>query len=95
MNFEIFGLRIFIGYEVHNLGLFLSEINEFSMKKFLALMLALMLVFSLSAFAGAEGADPSALTVTAPSGAPALALATLAVENPENYTYVAAVQCFI
>ena len=30
------------------------------------------------------------LKVTAPGGAPALALATLAAENPENYTFVAA-----
>ena len=37
-----------------------------------------------------EPADISGLTVTSPNGAPALALAALAAENPGNYTYVAA-----
>ena len=60
------------------------------MKKLLTLILILALALSLGTAAGAEGADISALTVTSPSGAPALALATLAAENPERYTYVAA-----
>ena len=54
------------------------------MKKFIALILvALMMVCT----ACAEGYT---MTASAPSGAPALALATLAVQNPENYTFVAA-----
>ena len=60
------------------------------MKKLIALMMALALVLGMCAFANAEGADISGLTVTSPSGAPALALATMAVENKDNYTYIAA-----
>ena len=55
------------------------------MKKILMLVLALMLC--VCSFAGAEDA---AMKVSAPSGAPALALAVLAAEHPENYTFVAA-----
>ncbi|MCR5824933.1 MAG: hypothetical protein K6G54_00050 [Oscillospiraceae bacterium] len=40
--------------------------------------------------APAEAVDTSALKIACPNGAPALALATLAVENPDNYTIVAA-----
>lgn len=57
------------------------------MKKFLSLILACVLLLSACAFACAEA---PAFTVAAPSGAPGLALATLAVENPDNYTFVAA-----
>ena len=57
------------------------------MKKFLSLMLILCLTMSLAAFADA---DEYRVKVTAPSGAPALALATLAVDAPEDYTFVAA-----
>lgn len=53
------------------------------MKKFLSLILAAMMLLSCAAMA--EG-----FTASAPSGAPALALATMAVENPDNYTFVAA-----
>lgn len=60
------------------------------MKKILAVMLALALVLGLCAFANAESADVSAMTVTSPGGAPALALAAMAAENPENYQYIAA-----
>ena len=60
------------------------------MKKLIAMMTALVLVMGLCAFANAEGADFSALTVTSPGGAPALALATMAAENKDNYTYIAA-----
>lgn len=60
------------------------------MKKIISMMLALVLALGLCAFAAAEGADVSALTVTSPSGAPALALATMAVENKDNYSYIAA-----
>ena len=60
------------------------------MKKILAMMMALVLVMSLCAFSAAEDADISGLTVTTPGGAPALALAAMAVENPGQYTTVAA-----
>lgn len=54
------------------------------MKKILSLLLVSLL---LACTACAEGYT---VTASAPNGAPALALATLAVENPENYTFVAA-----
>ena len=60
------------------------------MKKFLAMMTSLVLALGLCAFAAAEGADISGLKVTTPGGAPALALAAMAVENPEQYTTIAA-----
>ena len=54
-----------------------------------------MLLISLMLLSGcfacqAESADVSALKISAPSGAPALALATLAVEAPDQYTFVLA-----
>ena len=55
------------------------------MKKFLSLILAAMMLLSLTACAEAP-----AMKVSSPAGAPGLALATLAVQNPENYTFVAA-----
>ena len=60
------------------------------MRTLIKTILALVLVLCLCAAAGAEGVDVSGLKVTAPGGAPALALAALAVENPGQYTYVAA-----
>ena len=60
------------------------------MRKLIALMMILTMVFGLFAFANAESADISGMTVVSPSGAPALALATMAVENKDNYTYIAA-----
>ena len=60
------------------------------MKKLILTLMALMLAVSLSAFSLAESADISGLTVTTPGGAPALALAAMAVENPGQYTTVAA-----
>lgn len=56
------------------------------MKKILSTILVLVMVLSLGAFAMAEGT----LTVTAPNGAPALAIAAFAVENKDMYTPVAA-----
>ena len=55
------------------------------MKKFLSMILAVMMLLSLTACAEAP-----AMKVASPAGAPGLALATLAVQNPENYTFVAA-----
>lgn len=60
------------------------------MKRFVSMIMALVLMLGLCAYANAEGTDISALTVTSPSGAPALALATMAVENQDHYTYIAA-----
>ena len=57
------------------------------MKKILCLILALL---TLGCCAAAEAPADYAVTVASPSGAPGVALATLAVQNPENYTYVAA-----
>ena len=56
------------------------------MRTLIKTILALALVLCLCAAAGAEGVDVSGLKVTAPGGAPALALAALAVENPGQYT---------
>ena len=55
------------------------------MKKFLSLILVALLALSCTACA-----EEYVITASAPSGAPALALATIAVENPENFTFVAA-----
>ena len=57
------------------------------MKKFLSMMLALLMLFAGTALA--ETTD-YAVTVSSPTGAPGVALATLAVLTPDNYTYVAA-----
>ena len=55
------------------------------MKRIIAFFLGLTMLLGLYAFAAA---DETALTLTAPSGAPALAVATLAAENPDGYTFV-------
>ena len=55
------------------------------MKKFLSMILAAMMLLSLTACA-----EVPVMKVASPAGAPGLALATLAVQNPENYTFVAA-----
>ncbi len=77
------------------------------MKKILALVMSLIMVFSFAACgstgsaekteapasqdAGApEAVDVSAFKISSPSGAPALALASVAAENPDNYTFLAA-----
>ena len=60
------------------------------MKKTLFLLLTALLVLGLCAAALAEADDISTLKISSPSGAPGLALATLAAENPDQYTYVAA-----
>ena len=54
------------------------------MKKFLSLLLVSLM---LACTACAEGYT---VTASAPSGAPALALATIAVNDPDNFTFVAA-----
>ena len=64
------------------------------MKKLLTLILTTALILSLCLSGNAESADAPDVTadlkVSAPGGAPALALAVLAAEHPENYTFVAA-----
>ncbi|MBQ4378033.1 MAG: hypothetical protein II821_02405 [Treponema sp.] len=55
------------------------------MKKILTLLVSSMMLVS-SLFAE----NDYQIKVSSPNGAPALALASLAVENPQNYTYVAA-----
>ena len=55
------------------------------MKKFLSLILIGLLALGCTACA-----EEYTVTASAPNGAPALALAMLAVENPANYTFVAA-----
>lgn len=55
------------------------------MKKFLSLILVALMALTCTACA-----EEYVVKASAPSGAPALALAMLAVENPENYTFVAA-----
>ena len=59
------------------------------MKKMICILLAVLLLAGAAAAASAEG-DVSSFRIAAPGGAPALALAVLAAENPENYTFVAA-----
>lgn len=55
------------------------------MKKFLSMLMVSLLLFTCTACA-----EEYVVKASAPSGAPALALATLAVDAPENYTFVAA-----
>ncbi len=64
------------------------------MKKLPTLFLILMV--SLCVFAGGSAENPkkamdlTGLKIASPSGAPAIGLASLAVENPDQYTFVAA-----
>ncbi len=51
------------------------------MKKFFSLLLVALLLAACTACA-----ESYEVKASAPSGAPALALALLAVENPDNYT---------
>jgi NitT/TauT family transport system substrate-binding protein len=60
------------------------------MKKLLSLFFAGITALSLAACGSAKDADTSAVKVSAPNGAPAIALAAIAKENPDNYTFVAA-----
>ena len=53
------------------------------MKKIFSLLIALLVLASASA-------DEYSFLVTSPNGAPGVALALLAQENPENYRYIAA-----
>ena len=59
------------------------------MKKAILLLLTVLFTVLMLMTASAE-TDVSDLKIAAPSGAPALALATLAQENPDQYTFVAA-----
>lgn len=55
------------------------------MKKILSFIVVSSIILLSSLFA-----DEYPVKVSSPNGAPALALASLAAQNPENYTYVAA-----
>ena len=58
------------------------------MKKFIIIILSVLLISVILAPVSADETYP--IKVSAPNGAPALAVAALAVEAPENYTFVAA-----
>ncbi len=65
------------------------------MKRLLVSLALLALAFCVFAQGIAEvsttdAVDLSGLRIASPSGAPAIALASLAVENPEQYTFIAA-----
>ncbi len=60
------------------------------MKKLVSLALSVLMIMSLCVCASAEEADTSMFRISSPSGAPGLALASLAAENPEQYTYLVA-----
>ena len=58
------------------------------MKKLFFIIIAAVLMLSIPVCVSAE--EAYAVKVSAPSGAPALAVATLALSDPESYTFVAA-----
>ena len=58
------------------------------MKKFFIMFLSVLLTLCVIAPINAD--DEYSVKVSAPNGAPALAVATLAVEDPDSYTFVAA-----
>ncbi len=63
------------------------------MKKFLSLLLSAIMVVSLAACGSSDNADKvdiSALKISSPAGAPGLALASIAVNAQDNYTFLAA-----
>ena len=57
------------------------------MRKLMSLLLCVVLFLSVC---GAASAEENAFTVVAPNGAPGIALATLAVNDPDHFPYVAA-----
>ena len=58
------------------------------MKKLFIMFLSVLL--TLCAIAPINADDEYSVKVSAPNGAPALAVATLAAEDPDSYTFVAA-----
>ena len=58
------------------------------MKKLFLMILSVLLVLGIIAPVSAD--ETYTIKVSAPNGAPALAVAPLAVENPDNYTFLAA-----
>lgn len=60
------------------------------MKRFFSMILAVLMMMGICAFAAAEPVDTSSFRISSPSGAPGLALAVLAAENPDQYTYMVA-----
>ncbi len=69
-----------------------SEIRRvMDMKKLLLVVAVLAITFSAYSEGIKEAqTDLSGLRIASPSGAPALALASLAAENPDQYTFIAA-----
>ena len=60
------------------------------MKKLFEVLLILVMFMSFAVTAFAESEEQVGFLLAAPSGAPALAVATLAAENPEGFRFVAA-----
>ena len=60
------------------------------MKKALSMVLTAVLLIGFGLSVRAETPDPSDFRISSPGGAPALALAALAVDNPDCYTFLAA-----
>ena len=55
------------------------------MKRFFSLILAVLMMTGICAFAAAEPVDTLSFRISSPSGAPGLALAVLAAENPDQW----------
>ena len=73
-----------------NLPYFNEEKGDYltQMKKLFIIFLSVLM--TLCAIAPIYADDEYSVKVSAPNGAPALAVATLAAEDPDSYTFVAA-----
>ncbi|NLJ64359.1 MAG: hypothetical protein GX337_03075 [Christensenellaceae bacterium] len=60
------------------------------MKRFRSLVLTVIVILSIISMSAMAYAEEYVVKVSSPSGAPGLALVTLAVQAPENYTYLTA-----
>lgn len=60
------------------------------MKKLLSVILSAAMLIGVSTCAFAAEADTSSFKISSPGGAPGLALASIAAESPEQYTFLAA-----
>ncbi|MCR4675836.1 MAG: hypothetical protein K5634_01235, partial [Sphaerochaetaceae bacterium] len=64
------------------------------MKKFIIFLIVLLTAFLVFAEGIKEASDKivdlSSLKISSPTGAPALGLASIAAENPDQYTFVSA-----
>jgi NitT/TauT family transport system substrate-binding protein len=73
----------------------MSGLGRYAMKKFLVALVVLAVSFcafaeGISEVSNNDGVELSGLRIASPSGAPAIALASLAVESPDQYTFIAA-----